>query len=155
VLFVRYVVSPGSTRGEVNKYGDGSITDTFGQTLGAKADITPHLVIANDQTRFILGTSGGSGASFSLVSPVWSSESLGVVANTTDPSKKTSENIGNAAMSILGAFNRAGGGQMATVNINTEEYTLVTKPEAYNPQAAKYLNGVQKMMVQSMVAATN
>ncbi len=155
VLFVRYVVSPGSTRGEVNKYGDGSITDTFGQTLGAKADITPHLVIANDQTRFILGTSGGTGASFSLVSPVWSSESLGVVANTTDPSKKTSENIGNAAMSILGALNRVGGGQMATVNINTEEYTLVTKPEAYNPQAVKYLNGVQKMMVQSMVAATN
>jgi hypothetical protein len=153
VLFVRYVVSPGSTRGEVNAFGDGSISDGFG-TLTAKADITPHLVIANDQTRFILGTSASSGSSFSLVSPVWSSESLGVVANTTDAGKKASENAGNAAMSIFGAFNRAGGGQAATVNISTEEYTLVTKPEAYNAQAAKYLNGVQKMMVQSMAAAT-
>jgi hypothetical protein len=154
VLFVRYVVSPGSTRGEVNKFGDGSITDSFGQTLGAKADITPHLVIANDQTRFILGTAHNSGASFSLISPVWSSESLGVVANTTDQGKKTAENIGNSLMSVLGAFNSMGGGQMATVNTSTEEYTLVTKPEIYNPQAAKYLEGVQKMLLQSMVAAT-
>lgn len=154
VLFVRYVVTPGSTRGEVNKFGDGSITDSFGQTLGAKADITPHLVIANDQTRFILGTAHNAGASFSLISPVWSAESLGVVANTTDPSKKTAENVGNAFMSVLGAFNRLGGGQMATVNISTEDYTLVTKSETYNPQAAKYLQGVQKMMVQSMAAAT-
>jgi hypothetical protein len=153
VLFVRYVVSPGSTQGEVNKFGNGSISDAFG-TLTAKADITPHLVIANDQTRFILGTSASSGASFSLVSPVWSSESLGVVTNTTDPGKRTSENVGNAAMSIFGALNRSGGGQVATVNISTEEYTLVTQPEAYKAQATKYLNGVQTMMIKSMAAAT-
>jgi hypothetical protein len=154
VLFVRYVVTPGSTRGEVNKFGDGSISDGLGQTLTAKADITPHLVIAHDQTRFILGTAHNAGASFSLISPVWSSESLGVVANTTDQGKKAGENVGNALMSVLGVFNRVGGGQTATVNVSSEEYTLVTKPETYNPQAARYLDGVQKMLVQSMMAAT-
>jgi len=154
VLFVRYVVTPGSTRGEVNKFGNGSITDSFGQTLTANAEITPHLVIAHDQTRFILATAHNTGASFSLISPVWSSDSLGVVANTTDQGKKAGENVGNAMMSVLGMLNRAGGGQMATVNVSSEEYTLVTTPETYTPQAAKYLDGVQKMLVQSMMAAS-
>jgi hypothetical protein len=154
VLYVRYVVAPGSTRGEKNTFGEGSITDSFGQTLSAKAEITPHLVIVNEQTRFVLSVAHNSGGRFSLISPVWSSEPLGVVANTTDSGKKTAETIGNAAMILLSGFNRLGGGSMATKTISSEEFTLVTKPEAYNAQAIKYLEGVQKMFIQSMLQAT-
>jgi len=153
VLFARYVVSPGSTKGENNKYGDGSLSDALGQTLTAQASITPHLVVAHNQTRFIVSSSNDTGSRFSLIQPVWSSETLGAVAKTTDPSKKTSETVGNVAFAALSALNRMGGGSMASKSVNSDEFTLITTPQTYKPQAIKYLDGVQKMLVQSMQQA--
>lgn len=153
VLFARYVVSPGSTKGENNKYGDGSLSDALGQTLTAQASITPHLVVAHNQTRFIVSSSNDTGSRFSLIQPVWSSETLGAVAKTTDPSKKTSETVGNVAFAALSALNRIGGGSMASKSVSSDEFTLITTSQTYKPQAIKYLDGVQKMLVQSMQQA--
>lgn len=153
VLFVRYVVSPGSTKGENNRFGNGSLSDALGQTLTAQASITPHLVIAHNQSRFILTASNDTGSRFSLIQPVWSSESLGTVAKTTDSGKKTSETVGNVAFAALSALNRMGGGSMASKSINSDEFTLLTTPATFKPQALKYLGGVQKMLVQSMQQA--
>lgn len=155
MLFVRYVVSPGSTKGETNKYGDGSLSDALKLTLTANASVTPHLVIAHNQTRFVLtSVNSTKGSRFSLISPVWSSESLGVVANTTDQGKKTMETVGNAAVSVLSILNRMGGGNVAAHTYSREEYTVITEPQAYNPQALKYLNSVQKMLIHAMTQAT-
>jgi len=111
------------------------------------------LVVAHNQTRFIVSSSNDTGSRFSLIQPVWSSETLGAVAKTTDPSKKTSETVGNVAFAALSALNRMGGGSMASKSVNSDEFTLITTPQTYKPQAIKYLDGVQKMLVQSMQQA--